>query len=568
VTIRSAVLLAAVALWSGCSTGASDSATLTHLFYEYYEFLLRSSPELATEVGRRDYDDRWTDYSQVGRAALRNEQRGFRDRAEELSPDGLSEQETISRSLLISDLTQSLAGQDVEDYLLNVNQLFGLHVRVPLTIAQMPAVTVPDYDNIVARIEATPAYADQVMALLEEAITVGLTQPRYIADMIAGQIDAQGSPVAAASPMLAAFRNFPDGFDDEQARLLRESAERAYIESFQPAWGRLAAFMSGPYAAAGRPELAATSLPDGEARYAYLVRRYTTTDMTPDQIHELGLAEVARIETEMDEIARAEGFADAAEYEQMLNATPEQRFVSKEEMLAYSRNLAKTIDPGLPALFLTLPRMPVGIRPIPEDREAASASNYQQPASDGSRPAWFNLKAYRPESQVRFDKAALVLHETNPGHHLQIALQLELEAVPEFRKIYSATAYIEGWALYAESFGEQLGVYDDPANRFGALHSERFRGRRLVVDTGLHTKGWSREQAIAYLGDESEVDRYIAWPGQALAYKIGQLKIMELRERLRERQGAEFDIRKFHDAVLRNGPLPLDLLEQQVLAAN
>ena len=290
--------------------------------------------------------------------------------------------------------------------------------------------------------------------------------------------------------------------------------------------------------------------------------------MTPDEIHELGLDEVTRIETEMDEIARSEGFADAASYEEMLNAAPEQRFLSKEEMLAYCRNLAKTIDPGLPALFSTLPRMPVGIRPIPEDREAASASNYQQPASDGSRPAWFNLKAYRPAAQVRFDKAALVLHETNPGHHLQIALQLELEDVPEFRKIYSATAYIEGWALYAESFGEQLGVYDDPANRFGALHSERFRARRLVVDTGLHSKGWTHVQAIDYLGNESEVDRYIAWPGQALAYKVGQLKIVELRDRLRQQQGERFNIREFHDVILRNGPLPLDLLEQQVLATD
>lgn len=563
--LHGTVLLAVALSCLGCASPPSGSAQLDQLFDEYYEFQLRSSPELATEVGRKDFDDRWTDYSREGREAYRERQREFVDRVEAISAAGLGEQAVISRSLLLADLKQSLAGQEVEDYLLNVNQLFGLHVRVPLTIAQMSAVTVQDYENIVARIDATPAYADQVIEMLEDAITVGVTQPRYIAEMIAGQADAQAAPTAGESPMLAAFRSFPDDFDGDRARELRESAERSYSEHFQPAWIKLAAFMRGPYAAAGRAELAATSLPDGAVRYAYLVRRYTTTDLTPEEIHELGLSEVARIEVEMDQIARSEGYESAAAYERMLNAAPEQHFSDKEEMLAYSRNLAKTIDPGLPALFRTLPRMPVGIRSIPEDREAASASNYQQPASDGSRPAWFNLKAYRPQTQVRFDKPALVLHETNPGHHLQIALQLELVDVPDFRKIYSATAYIEGWALYAESFGEQLGVYGDPANRFGALFSERFRGRRLAVDTGLHSKGWSREQAIEYLGDESEVDRYIAWPGQALAYKIGQLKIVELREQLRQLQGDSFDIREFHDRILRNGPLPLDLLEQQVL---
>lgn len=542
-----------------------NEAALHRLFGEYYEFLLRSSPELATEVGRRDYNDRWTDHSRQGRDAFRAEQRSFLDRVHEIPTEGLTEQESVSRALLVDDLEQSLEGRELEDYLLSTNQLFGLHARVPLTIAQMPTDTVEDYEKIIARIEATPEYADQVIELLEGAIDAGIVQPRYIAEIIVGQIDAQAGLGASDSPLLEAFRDFPEDLDVGRRDVLADSASRAYESSFRPAWRKLSAFIRETYAPAGRPEIAATSLPDGASRYAYLVRRYTTTDLTPDEIHELGLSEVERIEEEMDEIARFEDFDDAASYEEMLNSWPAQRFSNKEEMLEYCRNIAKIVDPGLPQLFLKLPRAPVGIRPIPEDTEAASASNYQQPASDGTRAAWFNLKAYRPQDQMRFDKAALVLHETNPGHHLQIALQLEMEDVPEFRKIYSATSYIEGWALYAESLGERLGAYRDSASRFGALESERFRARRLVVDTGIHAKGWSREQAVAYLGDESEVNRYIAWPGQALAYKIGQLKILELRERLQEQMGERFDIRRFHDLILRNGPLPLDLLEARVL---
>jgi uncharacterized protein (DUF885 family) len=567
VKIRSAVVVGALAVCLGCAGPVeTNSAAMNRLFDEYYEFLLRSSPELATDVGRKDYNDRWTDYSRDGRDAYRAEQRSFLDRANEIPTEDLTEQEGVSRSLMIADLEQSLEGRELEDYLLSMNQLFGLHVRVPLTIAEMPADTVEDYENIIARIEATPAYADQAIALLKEAIGAGITQPRYIGEMIAGQIETQAGFDAADSPLLAAFRDFPEEVDPGRREVLTDSATRAYVGSFQPAWRKLAAFMRETYAPAGRAELAASSLPDGAKRYAYLVRRYTTTDLTPDQIHELGLKEVERIDAQMDEIARSQGYKDADAYERMLNSSPAQRFSSKEEMLEYCRNIAKLVDPGLPQLFLKLPRMPFGIRPIPEDTEAASASNYQQPASDGSRAAWFNLKAYRPTTQVRFDKTALVLHETNPGHHLQIGLQLEMENMPEFRKIYSATAYIEGWALYAESLGERLGVYEDPANRFGALDSERFRARRLVVDTGIHAKGWTHEQAVAYLGDESEVNRYVAWPGQALAYKIGQLKILELRERMKQQLGERFDIRKFHDLILRNGPLPLDLLEARVLA--
>ncbi len=459
-----------------------------------------------------------------------------------------------------------LEGARLEDALLPFNQLFGYHTRVFLTINEMPARKVRDYENIIARLRAVPSYVDGAIEALREGVDDGLTQPRYIAETIAGQIESQAAFAAADSPLLKAFREIPETIaESERARLLSE-AEAAYRDSFKPAWAKLQGFVAETYAARGRSETAAASLPNGKEIYEYLVRLFTTTSYTPDEIHEIGLRETARIDAEIDTIARREGFGSGEAYERSLRAAPEQRFGSKEEMLVYCRNLAKIIDPDLPLLFKTLPRMPFGIRPIPEDREAASASNYSAPAIDGSRAGFFNLKAYKPEEQWKFAMHSLILHETNPGHHLQVALQNEIEGLPEFRKVYHVGAYVEGWALYAEVFGEQLGVYDDAASRFSGLDSERFRAKRLVVDTGLHAKGWSRARAIEYMGEEytSEVDRYIAWPGQALSYKMGQLKITELREKAQAAVGERFDIREFHDVVLRNGALPLDLLEEQV----
>lgn len=556
-----------LALLAPIAVFAQDRSEPLHQIFEaYYEDVLRHSPEEATSVGRRDYDHRWSDLSPAGREQWRSIQRGYVEMLSAIPEERLNEQDALSRRLLLADLSQSLAGADLEDYLLSFNQLFGLHTNVFLTLNQMPARTVEDFDNRIARLRAVPAYVDGGIATMREGIEAGIVQPGYIAETIAGQIEVQGKPSAAESPLLEAFRNLPDSIPAADRQRLAEEAEAAYANAFQPAWKKLKTFVTDEYVPAGRKETPATTLPDGEALYAYMVKRYTTTDRTPDEIHQIGLREVARIKAEIEKIAKEAGFESGEAFEKHLKTAPEQRFGSKEEMLAYCRNIAKIVDPGLPQFFRKLPRMPVGIRPIPEDREAASASNYQAPAADGSRAGWFNLKAYKPEEQWKFDMHALVLHETNPGHHLQIATQIEIEGLPEFRKIYHSGAYIEGWALYSESLGDALGAYPDAAAKFSKLESERFRARRLVVDTGLHAKGWSREKAIEYMGKEytSEVDRYIAWPGQALSYKMGQLRILELREEAKKKLGDKFDIRDFHDVVLRNGPLPLDLLTQEI----
>jgi prolyl oligopeptidase len=304
-----------------------------------------------------------------------------------------------------------------------------------------------------------------------------------------------------------------------------------------------------------------------------LIHAYTTTRMTPEQIHQLGLQEVARVEKEMERLARAAGFTGTvAAYEQQLAASPGMHFSSQAEMIQYARDVLARLQPALPRLFKRVPKMAVDVRPIPADREASTASNYTAGTADGTRPAWFNMNTYRPQEQVRYRTEALVLHETVPGHHLQIGIARELQGLPEFRKVFTAAAFSEGWGLYAESLGSELGVYADPTTKFGQLTSEQFRAVRLVVDTGIHAMGWSRDRAREYFSQHvpaqslAEIDRYISRPGQALAYKLGELKIKELRRKAEQALGSRFDVREFHDVVLRNGTLPLDMLDEQVTA--
>ena len=538
---------------------------LHRLFDEYFEDYLHENPEVATSLGRTEHNARWRDWSRPARDSWIQRVGHYLESLGRFESSDLNEQDRLSLRLLRRQLQTEHDGHHFDTYLVRLNQLFGLHTVVFLTMREMPARSEEDYENILARLRAVPAYVDQNIVALREAMSVGIVQPRVVVDRIIGQLEAQSAPSADESPLLAALRSFPSSIPDARGEEFMSRAEQAYREAFQPAWRKLRAFLADEYAPETRATLGVTGLPDGAAIYRFFIEHHTSQSLSAREIHEIGKAEVERIDRAMEQIVHEAGFEGAPEeYERHLTTDPDYLFASREQMLAFHRDVAMRVLPELPRLFRRLPRHPFGIRAIPPDREAASASNYNAPAADGSRPGWFNLKAYKANQQSRFDKPALVLHETNPGHHLQLASQLELERLPEFRKIYHSTSYVEGWALYAESLGDELGVYDDPPSRFGALESERFRARRLVVDTGLHAMGWTREQAIEFLGDESEVDRYIAWPGQALAYKMGQLKIVELKAAACDAYGSSFDVRDFHDAVLRSGPLPLDMLEEQV----
>jgi uncharacterized protein (DUF885 family) len=552
-------------------SASPQSSELAKFFADYFEERLKDEPEFATNVGRHEYDNRWSDLSKQGRERHHQHLEQRLQRLEKFPTPGLSDQDLLSVNLLHYDLSTQLDAFDLEMYLLRVGQMFGSHNRVYQVIDRMPYRTVHDCENIIARIHALPAYVDQNIEIMNEAIARGWTQPKIVADLVIQQLQAQSAQEVSNTPLLAFLKKMPSNIPEaERARLTKEATD-AFQNDSHPAWQKWLAYMQNTYLPKVRSGVGISNMPDGDKAYRILIRRLTTTNATPQEIHRIGEEEVTRIESEMLKIARQTGFqGTVSEFETKLENTPEQHFHSKDEMLIYCRNAAKIIEPELPNQFKHIPMLLYGIRPIPEDREQATATNAQPPMPDGSAPGWMNLRAYQPEKQVKYDKEALVLHEAVPGHVFQGSLARSIKALPDFRRFYGNSAYAEGWALYAESLGSQLGVYRDPYNKFGQLASERFRAARLVIDTGIHSMGWTREQAQDYMRAHAptqalaEVDRYISWPAQALSYKMGQLKIVELRKKAEQTLGPKFDVRDFHDALLRDGSLPLELLERQV----
>ncbi len=551
----------------------APAQTVDAFFKDTFEQMLRQDPQFATSIGRHEYDDRWTDWSKAARAQRRQ---FFEDRlktATGFSTSGLSDQNRLTLRVVQYDFRSQLEAWDLSIHLLSVGQLFGIHNRVYILMDRMPAHTVRDYENIIARLRAIPAYVDQNIQILDEAIAGKVMQPRVVADLVTQQLTAQMNQDADHSHLLDPFRKFPSSFPQAEQQRLRAEAIEAYNQRFLPAWHKLHDYIATTYTQHVRPSDSLSSIPNGRQDYAILVRRLTTTDMTPEQIHSLGEAEVKRIEGEMQTIAAGTGFKGSLEdFQKKMAADPEQHFHSKDEMLVYCRNIAKIIEPNLPNQFHHLPMLLYGVRPIPADREAATATNAQAPSPDFTTPGWFNLNTYQPEKQVKYDKESLVLHEAVPGHIFQITLAEAQQTLPDIRKFYFNSAYVEGWALYAESLGSHLDLYHDPYSRFGQLASERFRAVRLVVDTGIHQLGWSREQALQYFHDHApeepaaEIDRYISWPAQALSYKMGQLRIVSLRAAAEKQLGPKFDARAFNDAVIRDGTLPLGLLSEQINA--
>ena len=548
----------------------SNADSLHKFFADYFEEQVRDSPEFATNLGRHEHDDRWTDWSKAGRDLRRSHVEARLKQLNAFSTEGLSEEDHLSMRLLRYDLEQRLAGATIETRLLRLGQVFGFHNSVYQAVDRMPARTVKDYENIIARIHAIPAYVDQNLAILDEGIAAKLTQPKIIVDLVQAQIAAQLAQDSSNTALLAAFRRLPSNIPAAEQTRLRDAGIAAYQNDFLPAWQKIQQYLNTTYLPRARATAGLGGVPGGQEDYALLVRRFTTTNMTPAEVHAVGEKELARIEAAMLAIARETGFQGTlAEFDAKLAADPAQHFASKEDMLVYCRNIAKIIEPNLPNQFKHIPLLLYGVRAIPPDREASTPSNAQAPPPDGSAPGWFNLNTYLPEKQARSNKQALVLHEAVPGHVFQISLAREQKGLPEFRRFYGNSAYVEGWALYVESIGADLGMYTDPYSRYGQLGSERFRATRLVVDTGIHAQGWTREQAIAFFKEHApdqslaEVDRYISWPGQALSYKIGQLRIRGLRTEAEQKLGARFDVRDFHDVVLRDGVLPLDLLQEQ-----
>jgi uncharacterized protein (DUF885 family) len=556
-------------------TGWGQSNTLQKLFSDYYEFILRDDPTQATFAGRADYNDRWDDPSPEHQKQYLAPLEQFLRQLQAISKTGLTPGDRLSYDLLARELNEQIEEVHTISTFFSVNQFVGGHLNIFSTTAVAPANTAKDYENEVARLRALPKWVDQTIAAANLAIINKKVQPKLVAEREVDQLKVEMEPDPLKSPLLAAFTKFPDSIPANEQNRLRADAVDAYTHAFLPAWRKLLDYVTNTYLPAARDTVSLSQLAGGPEMYAFLVRQKTTTNYSPEQIHEVGLKEVARIQSEMAKIRQQLNFTGTPDEfsDQVLNA-PRFRFHSEAEVVTHGRDIAKRLDPELPRLFKVLPRIPYGVAPIPPDRARTSSEYYEPPAIDGSRAGYFYMRTVDPEKQTSCCLESTILHESVPGHHLQIALSYEIPGVPDFRKIAQFTAYTEGWALYAETLGPDLHMYETPYEMYGYWQGQIFRAARLVVDTGIHAKGWSREQAIDYMVSAgadpsrdfiaSEVDRYIAWPGQALGYKVGQLKILELRALAQKELGAKFDIRDFHDVVLRNGTIPLDTLETQV----
>lgn len=554
----------------------TDGERLGELLQAVWDHTMIDQPEFASWVGIPG-QNRWTDHSPEA-----YERRKEEAKAELKAFESIDAEELADGDQLNYELGRRAAEVGVESLrfpreLLPLGTMNGPHSRAPQTLGMMPRATPDEWRDILSRLELVPALLDQTADMMRLGMEGGVTMPKVVLRDIAGEIGAQIVEDPAQSPLLQPIQAAPPGFDEAEAAKLRGEAESIYRDSVTPALRSFQKFVSDSYVPTCRESIALSDLPDGEEWYAFSVRQMTTTDLTPKQIHDIGLSEVERIRAEMEKvIASAEFKGSFEDFLEFLRSDDRFFFEKPEELLAAYRDIAKRADPELAKLFGKLPRLPYGVTPVPDYIEKNSPTAYYQPGSnEAGRPGYFFANTYDLRSRPSWEMEALTLHEAVPGHHLQLTLASELEGLPEFRKWSFWVAYIEGWGLYSESLGEEMGFYTDPYSRFGALTYEMWRAIRLVVDTGMHSLGWTRDQAIDFFRQNAgkadhdiivEVDRYIAWPGQALAYKIGELKLKELRSFAQEKLGASFDIRAFHDEVLGHGALPLDILERRIKA--
>ena len=553
----------------------SDSARLGAVFRLNWEYVMTEFPEFATYVGYPGQNARWTDHS------LQAIERRKREREDPLAVvktirrDRLSPTDRLNYDLFRRGLEEQIEGTRFKDEYLAITQLGGVQQDVGRLLAQMPTTSVQDYENIVARLNGVPALVDQTIALLGKGLEAGITPPRVTLRDVPDQIRGLTPDDPMASPLLRPFAQFPQTIPVSERERLTRAGRDAYTQRVAPAYRKLYDYVVGTYIPKTRESIGMRELPDGAAWYAYRVRQFTTTSLSPDQIHALGLREVKRIRALMDSVIAGVGFKGSfADFARFLRTDPQFFYDDSASLVRAYRDIAKRADPGLIKLFGKLPRLPYGVTTIPSFMAKSQTTAYYQGGSlQAGRPGYFFVNTYDVKSRPKWEMEALSLHESVPGHHLQIALAQELDALPEFRRYGGYTAFVEGWGLYAEGLGPELGMYQDPYSKFGQLTYEMWRAVRLVIDTGIHALGWTRQQAIDFFKDNApkaeqdiivEVDRYIVNPGQALAYKIGQLKFRELRDSAAAALGPRFDIRAFHDEVLRNGGLPMDLLEQDV----
>jgi uncharacterized protein (DUF885 family) len=553
---------------------ADEGQRLWQLFEANWKYRMIASPEAATWRGYPGQNDRWSDLSMDAIAEGKKDARQTLKAILSFDRAKLSEADQLNYDLFRRNAEMAVEQQQFPAEFLAINQMDGLPRDVPSMIAMMPAGKTADYENILARLGGIPALVDQTIALLQEGLVRGIVPPKVPLRTLADQVSGQVHIGPMTTPMLAKFKTFPEIIPVAEQVRLTEAAKAVYADDVRPAFQRLHQFLSKEYVPNCRATVGRSALPDGRAWYGYQIKHYTTTTLSPDEIHKIGLREVNRIRVGMEAVRKQVNFeGDLHAFFEFLRTDPQFYYETADELLAGYRDICKLADPELTNLFRKLPRQPYGVVPVPSYIEKSVTTAYYQPGSNNAgRAGFFFANTYDLKSRPKWEMEALALHEAVPGHHLQLAIADEIVGLPEFRKYGRYTGYVEGWGLYSESLGEEMGFYTDPYSKFGQLTYEMWRAIRLVVDTGIHAKGWSRQRAIEFFKTNAgktehditvEVDRYIVWPGQALAYKLGELKLKELRARATAKLGDKFDLRSFHDEIMWNGALPLSILDQR-----
>lgn len=549
-------------------------AALRALLDQQWQSNLELNPEFSSFLGDKRYNDQVSDLSQEGMDRQMATARAFLGRFEAIDTAGFPEQEALDKTLMVRNLRESLDGARFKPWEMPVSQIDGIHIEMPGLVNLLTFTGVKDYDDLIVRYHKLPVAFDQTIAQMRKGLADGLMPPRFLLEKVAGQAEAMAAKKPEDTAFAEPLAKFPASVPAAEQARIRQAMLAAIRDDVLPAYNRFAEFVKHDYAPHGRTEAGMWALPDGAARYAFQVRTNTTTDLTPEQIHEIGLRRVAEIEQQMKAIAARLGYADLKSFNAKVQADPELKARSGQQILDLYRGYIAGMDAKLPELFGRLPRAKVEVVPVEAFREKEAASaNYEPGTIDGTRPGRVQVNTYDATSRKTISIESTAYHEGVPGHHLQIAIAQELPTLPPFRRNGGYTAYIEGWALYSERLGKDIGFYTNPYNDYGRLQDEMLRAIRLVVDTGFHYKHWTRDQVVQFFHDHSaadevevqtETDRYIAWPGQALAYMVGQMKILELRDRARQQLGPRFDIRAFHDEVLGAGALPLDVLEARI----
>ena len=540
-----------------------------------WEYTLRTQPEFATYVGDTRYNDRLGDYSPEAVAKDVEHAKEQLKLFEAIDTTGFPDGDALNQKLMVRALREDIEGAQFNDWQMPVNQMNGPHLGLASMPRQMPFFSVKDYDNYISRLHQVPKALDQITSNMKLGMANHLMPPKFLLEKVAAEAQDIADATEDKSPFTQPLQKFPASISEAEQKRIREAVAKAVKTEVNPAYAKFAAFVKNDYAPRGRTEMGVWSLPNGDARYQFLVKRLTTTGYTPEQIHQMGLKQVAELDAQMLAIAKAQDYADIKSFNEHIRQDPKLHGTSGEQILGLYQHYTDQMYTKLPQLFGRLPKTKLDVVPMEAFRAPNEVpADYSPGTADGSRPGRINVNEYDPEHRLLLNVEAIGYHEGVPGHHLEFSISANLTDIPPFRKYNYLPAYSEGWALYSERLGKDVGFYQDPYSEYGRLGNEMWRSIRLVVDTGVHYKHWTREQMVEYFrahtamdepNIQTEVDRYIAWPAQALSYKMGQMEILALREQARQELGAKYDVKTFHDEVLSAGPLPLDVLHARVM---